>query len=1202
MRHRNAYSRKIRSGCMRGFLNHSLTFFTLFLLSPGLVLISQELPEYDEIGISLIIPRVGVTDIDAIIRDEQLYLPVTELFDFLKIKNIPSPGMETITGFFINPEAKYEINRQNNSITYQGRVYNIDPGDLIRTESNLYLHTSYFGKIFGLECIFNFRSLSVTVNSKLELPLIREMRQEEMRRNLTRLKGEVKADTNISRTYPMFKFGMADWSAVVSEEINGQTDTRFNLSVGSMIAKGEFNASLNYNNTDPFSEKQQHYHWRYVNNEFNPLRQIVAGKIATNSISTIFNPVVGIQLTNAPTTFRRAFGSYTLSDKTEPGWIVELYVNNVLVDYVTADASGFFTFQVPLVYGNTIVKLKFYSPWGEERTKEQNITIPYNFLPLKTFEYNIGAGIVEDSLNSRFSRAGFNYGLTSSLTVGGGTEYLSSVTSGQFIPFLNASLRLTGNILISGEYAYGVRTKGTLSYRMPSNLQLDLNYTCYEKDQKAIYFNYREERKATLSFPLKIGKFSTYQRLSYYQVLLPLSDYSTGEWMFSGSIFGVNTNLTTYGLFIKETEPNIYSNLSMAFRLPAGFIIMPQTQYSYTRNKFITAKIRIEKPLFDHGYLNFSFEQNFENSIKLAELGFRYDFSFAQAGTSFRQLNKRTSFVQYARGSLINDRQTKYIHADNRTNVNKGGISIVPYLDLNSNGKRDPGEPKAYGLNLHTNSGRIEKSDKDTIIHILGLEPYTSCFIEFDPNSFDNISWRLGKKTMSVAVDPNILKLVEIPIIVAGEANGSVELEKDGRRTGLGRIIVNFETADGKRVGRVLTEENGFFSYLGLAPGNYIVRIDTAQLRKLNMISDPDSLLFSVHGSIEGDIVYGLNFTVREKPAVSSLVILPTEPEKPVIRKDTTYMIVHEVVEELVTISEDNWAIQLGAFKIRSNAERYRRTLEKMLNMKIIIVIEDDFWKVRIPDIKTREEVDKYLEILRKNKVTEVWVIRRKAKQQQWLLTEKQDTVINITEIYADSSKKSSSLALSLEVGRFKNIDDAIAFKDTLLTSIYKPINIIREDGYFKVRIAGFKSYDEMIKFIPSLKRFGLKDVWIPPVNKSEGKHIEIEPLMETKTDTIQVVKELKPPIKAATETVVAKEPTIALQVGVFHKKAQALRAQRKITSKLNLPVEIVSQWGYYHVIIPGFYTKEETYKYFPELAGIGYPGVSLIENYKRQQ
>ena len=74
-------------------------------------------------------------------------------------------------------------------------------------------------------------------------------------------------------------------------------------------------------------------------------------------------------------------------------------------------------------------------------------------------------------------------------------------------------------------------------------------------------------------------------------------------------------------------------------------------------------------------------------------------------------------------------------------------------------------------------------------------------------------------------------------------------------------------------------------------------------------------------------------------------------------------------------------------------------------------------------------------------------------------------------------------------------------------------------------------------------------------------------------------------------------EPTISLQVGVFYKQSDALRAQRRIKAKLKLPVEIVKQYDYYHVIITGFYTREETYKYYPELAGLGYPSITVIEN-----
>ena len=232
---------------------------------------------------------------------------------------------------------------------------------------------------------------------------------------------------------------------------------------------------------------------------------------------------MGTQITNTPTTYRRSFGFYTLSDYTQPGWIVELYVNNVLVDYVKADDLGFYTFNIPLVYGNTEVSLRFYGPWGEERSSAQNISIPYNFLPANEFEYTVSAGLVEDSSNSFFSRASINYGVNRNITIGGGIEYLSSLSSGSAMPFFKTSINLSSGFLFSGEYDYGVKSKGILSYHSLSDLQFELNYTLYNRNQKAIITDYLEERKAVISMPFKFGDFTIYSRLNIDQTVY--SDY-----------------------------------------------------------------------------------------------------------------------------------------------------------------------------------------------------------------------------------------------------------------------------------------------------------------------------------------------------------------------------------------------------------------------------------------------------------------------------------------------------------------------------------------------------------------------------------------------------------------------------------------------------------------------------------------------------
>jgi hypothetical protein len=239
------------------------------------------------------------------------------------------------------------------------------------------------------------------------------------------------------------------------------------------------------------------------------------------SISSVFAPVTGLQFTNTPTTYRRSFGTYTLSNTTEPGWTVELYVNNVLVNYTKADASGFYTFEVPMVYGNSLVKVRFYGPWGEERTSERYISIPFNFIPLGQLEYNITAGVINDEQKGMYSRATANYGLSRRITFGGGVEYNSTVITGKFMPFVNASLGLGQRILVSGEHVYGVRSKAIFSYRSASNLQVDVNYIHYNKDQTAVKFNYLDEKKIIISMPLRAKKFTAFSRLTLNQFTLP---------------------------------------------------------------------------------------------------------------------------------------------------------------------------------------------------------------------------------------------------------------------------------------------------------------------------------------------------------------------------------------------------------------------------------------------------------------------------------------------------------------------------------------------------------------------------------------------------------------------------------------------------------------------------------------------------------
>ncbi len=826
--------------------------------------LTQESYDFFEIPVYVEIDKFGGTEIPAIITEERVCLLISGLFDFIKIKNSYSDNFDTLSGFFLRPENTYSIIRNNNTINYENKTYRIPDGDLLKHNPGLYLELKWFGRIFGLDCSFNLRKLMVELKTNFELPVIREMRLNTIRDNLQKMKGKRQTDTIIRRKYPGFSFGTIDWSVNTMQMPGVSANTRSSVAIGSVIAGGETNVILNYDSDRPFTGRQQQYNWRFVNNNSDYIRQLQFGKIVPFSISSIYDPVVGVHLSNTPTTYRRSYGEYTLSDYTNPGWDVELFVNNILVDYQKADASGFYSFQVPLVYGNTQITLRYYGPWGEVQTKEQSITVPFNFVPQKKLEYRLSSGIVEDTLSSSYFRGELNYGLGRNVSLSGGVEYLSSITNGNYIPFVNTSFSFGGNILIAAKYSHEVAGQVIFNYYTKSGLHMNLDYTRYKSGQLAINNNYQEVRKASFSLPIRKNRYSILTRLTVSQYILSVTSFTNSELLISGNFFGISTNISTLAIITDYSTPFYYSNISMGFRLSGKINLRTHMQYDINDNKINSVKLELEKRLKKTGYISVSYEDNIPGNLRSVQLGVCIDLSFAQSGFNIVTGNQNTTLFENFRGSLQYNGRLKKVIASNRSGVGRGSLVLLPFLDLNHNNKYDKGEPKVSVPDIRVTSGRITRNDKDSTIVVSELEAYTNCFIEISDNNFDNISWRLEFNSFDVEVIPNQMKLVEIPVHVMGEVSGYVFLKSDKGLSGIGRMKVNIYNSKRDIVKQIISEYDGYFSYIGLAPGSYYLEIDNEQLKRTKMTFVNKRINININKTTEGDFKGGIELIVEQ--------------------------------------------------------------------------------------------------------------------------------------------------------------------------------------------------------------------------------------------------------------------------------------------------------------------------------------------------
>lgn len=196
---------------------------------------------------------------------------------------------------------------------------------------------------------------------------------------------------------------------------------------------------------------------------------------------------------------------------------------------------------------------------------------------------------------------------------------------------------------------------------------------------------------------------------------------------------------------------------------------------------------------------------------------------------------------------------------------------------------------------------------------------------------------------------------------------------------------------------------------------------------------------------------------------------------------------------------------------------------------------------------------------------------------------------------------------LVLQVGAFRKETNATVFKEKLSALIDKKVILVVEEGYYKVQLSGFKTIEDIEKIIPALGLIGIKDFWIPPARNDTSVPDSADIHADT-TQTLPVEMLMDPVIPGENgigvpeDTTAAAGTAMALEIGSFSKKEIAQKVQRKIMTRFNHPVEIITQWDRYHVIMSGFTEKSEINSIIPELAKLGYDEILVIRNFDSQK
>ncbi len=852
---------------------------------------------------------------------DSVFIPISDVFNQLRVENKVDIRGKTLRGFYIKPSDKYEIDFGTGIADVGGRVIKFDTSKVIVGQLDFYVLPSLFDRLFDLEFNVDFNSLSMALSTTQELPVVKDYQRENSRNYLvvSPQAGLIQAPLKFPQQRSLLNGGILDYS-LSGYNVGGQSAYSYQLTAGAEVLGGETEwgllGSMNKTSSIIYSSN---FSWKYAFDSTSYITYAELGNISSNGLTEY--GFRGAQISNQPLTVRTLFSEYVVTAQTKPNWEVELYLNGQLVEYKRADAQGRAEFSIPLVYGTSFLQIKYYGPDGQFNETDRRLQIPYTFMPVGQLNYTVSAGKL-DNTDENLVSANAMYGATDWLTDKVGMDYLDSPLFSRPLLYNSLYLRLSPEYMLSIDAAPSAYYTSTFNALYASQAAFDLSYSRYDRNS---LYNPSEKSQgvsgdAYAPFSLGDGSFNIRVAGTADQYVSGQSSYTYSGYL-SASLSQLNASIGYLRSIMKystgETSRSLTYTGSLLYSLAfqqGGFDFLNGTlisltgRYGVLRNSLDDISLQLSKSVQQYIRVTISAERDYVNHATNLNLQVIADLPFTRATASAQDENGAGWYTGSLSGSIGFDSNYGSFLFNDLGWVGHSAASMRMFVDSNGNGKYDKGEEVIQDGQVGLRQATSTVAASNGIIRDWNLLPYTQYSADVDVGSIRNPLWIPRERSFSFITDPNSYKRIDIPFFVGGIVDGTVlRLEK-------GHLIatpgLNLEIkSDSVGIRKTVNVFNdGSFYYMGLPPGDYEAYVDSSQLASLGVYSDPKILHFTVKPTKNGDFVEGLKIILKTRGEAATAQ--PASPKSTVTPPPKA------------EARQTRYVVQIGAFASRERAAR----------------------------------------------------------------------------------------------------------------------------------------------------------------------------------------------------------------------------------------------------------------------------------------
>src|SRR6266566_4124107 len=281
------------------------------------------------------------------------------------------------------------IDPRSDSMEYGDHHVRIER-EFIRFEApELYVGSERLGDLLDLMFVVDWSDLTATVVDPSSLPIARRLRREAARDAYLRRPDAMHADVTLGLQRPSWDGVVLDYS-LFSPSTDPVAGSTYAVGLGADVGGGSL--EMLGQSVGPAELGRMHVDasWTGVWWENRLVRQLHLGDVPSSGPRS--RALEGLAVTNAPFVRPSLIGSLRYAGSLEPGWSVEAYRGGELVAFDSANASGGFSIDLPVRYGENPVDFVAYGPFGEIREFNRTYRVLAELLPARRFEYGLSGG------------------------------------------------------------------------------------------------------------------------------------------------------------------------------------------------------------------------------------------------------------------------------------------------------------------------------------------------------------------------------------------------------------------------------------------------------------------------------------------------------------------------------------------------------------------------------------------------------------------------------------------------------------------------------------------------------------------------------------------------------------------------------------------------------------------------------------------